>query len=353
MESFTPNSPTMLRKPIRMANAAIQFNLFKKRNLIKVGHRITHKCNYKCSYCSLWQDNLKELDTVQVLDLVDQVADMGCVVYAISGGEPLIRKDLPQILRRIKERKMIAKIVTNGSLVAKRIDEISGNVDVMNFSFDTVNADVPEDVGIIKVLNETVIEGIKAAVDKVPHVGLNVVLTRLSARELEKIVMTGHEHGIKSFTFFPLITHFNYKTLEELEKRYDEIYGGIDNYRNAVLKIRELRDRGYPVTMSDMMLDAMFSFKVPKMRCISGYLSCGISPDGRLGTCYEFFKECTGSFHDKSFKELWDELGTHLDVVDKCKGCLLHCYFEPNAMFSASPGAIFSYGKRYIKALLR
>ncbi|MEC4685179.1 MAG: radical SAM protein [Nitrospirota bacterium] len=336
-----------------MANAAIQFNLFKKRNLIKVGHRITHKCNYKCSYCSLWKDNLRELDTIQALNLVDQVADMGCVVYAISGGEPLIRKDLPDILKRIKKRGMIAKIVTNGSLVAKRIDEICNNVDVMNFSFDTVNADVPEDIGIIKVLNDSVTEGIKVAVKKIPHVGLNVVLTKLSAKELDKIVATGYELGIKSFTFFPLITHFNYKNLDELEKRYDNIYGGIDNYRNAVLKIRELRDKGYPVTMSNMMLDAMYTFKIPKMKCISGYLSCGISPDGKLGTCYEFFKESTGSFHDKNFKELWEELGNNLSVVDNCKGCLLHCYFEPNAIFSASPGAIFSYGKRYIRALLR
>jgi len=248
---------------------------------------------------------------------------------------------------------MIAKIVTNGSLVAKRIDEICNNVDVMNFSFDTVNADVPEDIGIIKVLNDSVTEGIRAAVKKIPHVGLNVVLTKLSAKELDKIVATGYKLGIKSFTFFPLITHFNYKTLDELEKRYDNIYGGIDNYRNAVLKIRQLRDKGYPVTMSNMMLDAMYTFKIPKMKCISGYLSCGISPDGKLGTCYEFFKESTGSFHDKNFKELWEELGNNLSVVDNCKGCLLHCYFEPNAIFSASPGAIFSYGKRYIKALLR
>ncbi|GMT47967.1 MAG: coenzyme PQQ biosynthesis protein E [bacterium] len=343
----------MLKKPLRLANAAIRFNLSKKRNLIKVGHRITHKCNYKCSYCSLWGDNIKELDTSQVLDLVDQIADMGCVIYAISGGEPLLRKDLPEILKRIKKRGMMAKIATNGSLVTKRIDEICDYVDLMSFSFDTMNADVPEEVGNIKILDDTVIEGIKAAVEKVPSVSLNVVLTRLSTKEIESIVEYGSKLGIKTFTFFPLITHFHYNTLEELEKSYDDIYGGIENYKNAVLKIRELRDKGYPVTMSNMMLDAMYSFRMPKMKCISGYLSCGISPDGRLGTCYEFFKECTGSFHDKNFKELWEELGNNLSVVDNCKGCLLHCYFEPNVIFSANPRPLLSYGKRYIRSLLK
>jgi len=287
------------------------------------------------------------------LDLVDQIADMGCVIYAISGGEPLMRKDLPEILKRIKKRGMMAKVATNGSLVTKRIDEICDYVDMMSFSFDTMNADVPEEVGIIKILDDTVIEGIKAAVAKVPYVSLNVVLTRISTKEIDNIVEYGSKLGIKTFTFFPLITHFHYKTMEELEKSYDEIYGGIENYRNAVLKIRELRDKGYPVTMSNMMLDAMYTFKMPKMKCISGYLSCGISPDGRLGTCYEFFKECTGSFHDKSFKELWEELGNNLSVVDNCKGCLLHCYFEPNVIFSANPRPLLSYGKRYIRSLLK
>jgi len=343
----------MFKKPFRLASAAVQFNLLKKRKLIKVGHRITHKCNYKCSYCSLWDDNVRDLNTTQVLSLVDQIADMGCVIYAISGGEPLVRQDLPDILKQIKKRGMMAKVATNGSLVTKRIDEICDNVDIMSFSFDTMNADVPEDLGIIKVLDEAVIEGIKIAVKKIPHVSLNVVLTKLSTRELDNILKYGSELGIKSFTFFPLITHFKYKSLDELEKSYDDTYGGIENYRNAVLKIRELRDKGYPITMSNMVLDAMYTFKMPKMKCISGYLSCGISPDGRLGTCYEFFKECTGSFNDKSFKELWEELGTNLSVVDNCKGCLLHCYFEPNLIFSASPGPILSYGKRYMKSLLK
>ncbi len=343
----------MLKKTSRVLNAAIQFKLFKKRNLIKVGHRITHKCNYKCSYCSLWQDNVKELDTDQVLRLVDEVADMGCVAYAISGGEPLVRKDLPLILERIKKRGMMARLVTNGALVTKRIDEIYKNLDLINFSFDTMNADVPDDMGIIKVLDDTVIEGIKVAVERIQHVGLNMVITRLSANELDEMVKYGTSLGIKSFTFFPLITHFSYKTPEEFAKNYDEIYGGIENYKNAVSRLRKLRDSGYPITMSDMMLDAMYTFRIPKVQCISGYLSCGISPDGRLGTCYEFFKECTGSFNDKSFKELWEELGRNLEVVDKCKGCLLHCYLEPNAIFSAMPGPIFSYGKRYAKAFFR
>ncbi len=336
-----------------MANAAIQFNLFKKRNLVKVGHRITHKCNYKCSYCSLWGDNIKELNTEQVLNLVDQVADMGCLIYAISGGEPLLRKDLPEILKRIKKRGMMAKVATNGSLVTKRIDEIRDYVDMMSFSFDTMNADVPEDVGTIKVLNDTVIEGIKAAVEQVPAVSLNVVLTRLSIMEIDHIVEYGSSLGIKTFTFFPMITHFNYRSPDELEKSYDELYGGIENYKNVVLKIRKLRDQGNSITMSNMMLDSMYTFRIPKMKCISGYLSCGISPDGRLGTCYEFFKESTGSFHDRSFKELWEELGHNLSVVDNCKGCLLHCYFEPNVIFSVSPRPLLSYGKRYMKLLLK
>lgn len=343
----------MFKKVVKTLNATVRFNLFKQRRLLKVGHRINHKCNYKCSYCSLWNDDVKVLNTERVLKLVDEVADMGCVAYAISGGEPLLRKDLPKILERIKKRGMITKIVTNGSLVAKRIDDICGNIDVLNFSFDTMNPDVPEEEGFIKVLDDRVLEGIKAAVEKVPHVGLNMVITKRSATELEDIVKYSVKLGIKSFTFLPLITHFNYKTPKEFAESYDEIYGGMENYKKAILKLRELRNKGFPITMSNMMLDAMYTFDIPKMKCISGYMSCGISPDGKIGTCYEFFKETSGSLSDKSFRELWEELGKNLDIVDSCQGCLFHCYFEPNAIFSGNTRATLSYGKRYFKAFFR
>lgn len=342
----------MLPKPIKMLTAALQFKLAKKRNLIKVGHRITHRCNYRCSYCSLWSDDVNELDTREVLKLVDEVADMGCAVYAISGGEPLLRDDLPLILQRIKKRKMIAKLVTNGSLVAARINEICSYLDVINFSFDSLHPPKGQGGDRIKVLTEPVIEGIRAAVQNIPHVGLNMVLTRSSSRELEEILEVGSGLGIGSFTFFPLISHFSYKTPAQFATEYAELYGSLDNYLATVSKLKELRDKGYRITMSDMMLDALASFKIPRMQCISGYLSCGISPDGRLGTCYEFYRETTASYKEKSFAELWQDLGRNLQVVDTCPGCLLHCYFEPNAMFSLYPKPIITYGKRYFRALL-
>ncbi|GMT47012.1 MAG: radical SAM protein [bacterium] len=348
------DSGIKLKNFARTLNSAIQFNLLNKRNLIKVGHRITHKCNYKCSYCSVWYDKTEELNTEQILKLVDEVADAGCVAYAVTGGEPLIRKDLPQILKRIKERGMVAKLVSNGSLVSKRIDEIADYVDVLTFSFDTINPNVPEDLGIIKVLNDTVIEGVKAAVARIPHVGFNTILTRITYDQLDDILEIGTSLGIKSFTFSPLLTHFDYKSPEEYSRRYAEVYGSIEHYRKTIRKLRELRDKGYPVMMSDLLLDAMYTFKVPKMKCIAIYLQCSISPDGRLGPCFEFSRELTDSYNNKSFKELWEELGDHIAFSDNCKGCLLHCYFEPSAIFAGKPKAIFSrgsYRKRYINAL--
>ncbi len=348
------NGGFTLRNFKRTLNAAIQFNLFNKRNLIKVGHRITHKCNYKCSYCSVWYDKTEELNTEEVLNLVDEVAEAGCVAYAVTGGEPLVRKDLPLILQRIKERGMVAKLVTNGSLVSKRIDEFAEHVDVLTFSFDTTNSKVPEDMGIIKVLDDTVIEGIKAAVERIPHVGFNTILTRITYDELDDIVEIATRLGIKSLTFSPLLTHFDYKSPEEYSRRYGEVYGSIEHYRRTITKLRELRDKGYPVMMSDLLLDAMYTFKVPKMKCIAIYLQCSISPDGRLGPCFEFSRELTDSYKNKSFKELWEELGNYIAFSDNCKGCLLHCYFEPSAIFSGKPKAILSrgsYRKRYLNAL--
>jgi len=79
----------------------------------------TNACNARCQHCSSNSSRrtADELTTCEVLDMVDQLADAGIVDMAVSGGEPLLRVDLPAILRHVRRRGIAVGVGTNGSLL--------------------------------------------------------------------------------------------------------------------------------------------------------------------------------------------------------------------------------------------
>jgi MoaA/NifB/PqqE/SkfB family radical SAM enzyme len=77
---------------------------------------ITKSCNLRCAHCgtSAGGPRQDELDTEQCLDLVNQLADLGCRLVTLSGGEPTLRGDWVAIARGAVDRGVTVNMVTNG-----------------------------------------------------------------------------------------------------------------------------------------------------------------------------------------------------------------------------------------------
>ena len=88
---------------------------------LHVAWEITRRCNAHCVHCSSnagpeVQDP-QEYSTADALQLIDQLAEAGVRVLAFSGGEPLLRADLPALIRYAAQRGLTTNVCTNGSLV--------------------------------------------------------------------------------------------------------------------------------------------------------------------------------------------------------------------------------------------
>ena len=89
---------------------------------------ITHRCPLNCIYCSnplelARQD--QELGTEEWLRIIDEAADLGVLQIHFSGGEPLLRPDLLQLIHRANERGMFANLITSGiGLTRRKLDEL-------------------------------------------------------------------------------------------------------------------------------------------------------------------------------------------------------------------------------------
>ena len=88
---------------------------------------LTERCNLHCVHCYLGdQDALRhhrarELNTAQWLNVIDQIADLGCLYLLITGGDPLLRKDFAEIYTHARRRGLLVTVFTNGTLITDEI----------------------------------------------------------------------------------------------------------------------------------------------------------------------------------------------------------------------------------------
>ena len=101
------------------------------------------RCNLACEYCNEYDDFSNPVPTETMFQRVDKLAELGTAVATISGGEPLLHPELDQIISRIRQRGMIAGLITNGYLlVAERIQRLNrAGLEWLQISIDNVTPD--------------------------------------------------------------------------------------------------------------------------------------------------------------------------------------------------------------------
>src|SRR5262252_7809913 len=77
------------------------------------------RCNLACSYCNEYDDYSKPVEKKIMFERLDKLADLGTTAIIISGGEPLMHPEIEEIVRKIRQRGMLACLITNGYLLTK------------------------------------------------------------------------------------------------------------------------------------------------------------------------------------------------------------------------------------------
>ncbi|WP_102347362.1 GTP 3',8-cyclase MoaA [Bacillus sp. Marseille-P3661] len=147
---------------------------------------VTDRCNLRCHYCvpdgqHQCMDYSKILTDEEILKIVKVGSELGVRKIRITGGEPLLRKNLPQLISGIKSNSNIEDIAltTNGVFLSKYGRELKeAGLDRVNISLDSLNENkfsyITRDGSLDQVL-----DGIQTAIDLGFHpVKLNVVLMK-------------------------------------------------------------------------------------------------------------------------------------------------------------------------------
>jgi MoaA/NifB/PqqE/SkfB family radical SAM enzyme len=96
---------------------------------------LTNRCNFLCDYCTIPLKRQDEMTAAEWCELIDEFRAGGMGRVSLMGGEPLLRKDVGEIIDHLNAVGVHAAMNTNGWLVAERIDDVC-KLDLVSISLD-------------------------------------------------------------------------------------------------------------------------------------------------------------------------------------------------------------------------
>lgn len=145
---------------------------------------ITDRCNLRCKYCmpqGIQQVPMNEILTYEEIETVCREAvKLGIRMFKITGGEPLVRKGVAELVRMVKEIPGVEQVTltTNGILLKKHLDALmEAGLDAVNVSLDTLDKKRYKEITGFSELG-AVLSAIDAAVNSGLRVKVNTVLQR-------------------------------------------------------------------------------------------------------------------------------------------------------------------------------
>lgn len=147
---------------------------------------VIDRCNLRCVYCmpeegieTIPHDEILTYD--EILRICEIVSELGIRKIKITGGEPLVRKDIVNLIRDIKNIDKIEQVTltTNGILLHEMLDDLyDAGIDAINISLDTLNKD-----NFKKITRRDGLEKVLMSIDKAYDLGIRVKINCLAIRD--------------------------------------------------------------------------------------------------------------------------------------------------------------------------
>ena len=272
---------------------------------------ITLQCNIHCLHCGSSAENIKrnnELSTNEALDLIEQLADLGCKRVVLSGGEPFLRKDWATLALRIRDLGMNVSFISNGYIVNQDIIDIIKVIQPagISFSLDGGCASTHDYIrgrdGVfercINALRETSKAGLySSAVTSVHKKNLN---------ELDDILKILLDNGVRAWQVQTATPQGRMPAELALnEEEYYSLAKFIADKRKRYGNLIDIFEADcigyYSVLSKDFYCKAWRG-------CQAGLRVLGIESDGTIKGCLSIhgdgFEE--GNVREKSLKEIWE-----------------------------------------------
>ncbi len=220
----------------------LQFSIDKRPVVV---WNATRRCNLKCVHCYAHAKDRSfdnELTTQEGKSLIDDLAAFGVPVLLFSGGEPMVRKDLPELAAYAVEKGMRAVVSTNGTLITQ---ETARELKQIGLSYVGISLDGMEEIndrfrGVKGAFNDA-LEGIKNCQAAGIKVGLRFTINRFNVNEVPHIFDLLERMNIPRVCFYHLVYAGRGSKLIKEDLSHTETREIVDLIMD---RTRELHDKG-------------------------------------------------------------------------------------------------------------
>lgn len=310
-----------------------------------IAWEITRRCNLKCVHCrSSSEAVIKEhpdFSTEEAFRVIDDIASYAKPVVVLSGGEPLLRKDVFEIAQYGTDKGLRMCLATNGALVneerCKKIKE--SGIRIVSLSLDGSTAEVHDNFRNQKGAFEGMVRAAKLFKEHGIEFIVNSSFTKRNQEEIPKVYKLAKELGATAWYMFMIVpTGRGEDIMNELisPEDYEELlewHYEMEKDENDILVRPTCAPHYYRVVLQKAKEDGeKFERRTLKFStggakgCIAGQLICLIDVDGNVLPC-SYFPKSAGNVREKTFKDIWENSELFKDMRDfksykgKCGSC--------------------------------
>jgi MoaA/NifB/PqqE/SkfB family radical SAM enzyme len=314
---------------------------------------VTYRCNYDCVMCDFPQKCVEhvrageqEIGTDRFREIIGEFARLGTPGLGFTGGEPMLRADIYDLLACTRQHRMITHLNTNGYFIddkaVGRLIEIG--VDSVNISLDGARPETHD-----RIRNHSgAFERATGAVERLNRlrrrrgVGLRIknvaVIDKTNIDEIPDLIRLSHELGADCIEFIPRQPLSDADHADERSAPVDELF--LNKVDEMVAYIRNASNEGFGIENSPAHLRlfrSAFAGLPSPVRCRAGYNSLLVDCYGDVFPCFPFVSwgKPAGNVREGSLVALWNSPGyqQHRDCVSSCHDCYLNGQLELNLLF--------------------
>ncbi len=323
---------------------------------------ITHRCDLTCKMCGIWRygNEKEELSTEEIGVVAQKMANLGVAQVALGGGEPFVRKDLPQIAEHFISRGIRLRVLTNGVNVSREELDAVLDVGVKDFSISLDSLSPKRFDHICE--HEGSWEGAIRTMSYLAHrlhgsggLGvLNCVVSDLNLEEIPDLVrfardigfaisllpvelLAGPKDGVQNWEGrfirhnpeLDLHSADNSESGQTVAERVDRTYE----------KVIAMKREGWPVFNSTPYLEASREYlkrgSFPAEGCDAGRLYFSISPNGQFTICHRTqhnYKHILDPDFERYFNsDAYERV--RMQEAGGCEGCMRACWIDTSSIF--------------------
>lgn len=301
---------------------------------------ITNLCNLRCVMCDRWtwiKENTNlggNLTTEKLRELFDDFSRIGVKRVLLTGGEPLLRRDLCELIEHLRRKCLDITIFTNGACVtSKAVEALAEARAVVLFSLDGSCPEVHDEIRGVDGTFRRVVEGVQrlAQVIKKNKTGkgkvmINCVVQKRNIEDLPRHFKLACKLGAD--TVFYAMIHgrpeeaLDETSIEPLRESYAELERLAETPKTHLVFTPYLKlfiSAEIPVQDVKAGMPALSLFKSHQVPCFTAYTSALIDAFGYVyPCCYAYFDNqpygshleqrkhiCLGNVHEKRFADIW------------------------------------------------